>query len=527
MTGVNELRIRVLFDSMSTITGKSLIVAALVVPAMLLAACTAAPPEPTGGPSAYESADCPSPNIEGYPSLDIPAGTECGYLSVPENRTDPDSRTIRIFVMKLPSIAESIQTPLIMLAGGPGGAGSFEIVNWANKGLNANRDVYLLDQRGTHLADPLLDCHEYDNALNADISLPFSGAEATANDVAATQECYDRLAASGADIAAYNTTENAQDVADLRVALGIDEWNIYGVSYGTRLALTVLRDHPEGIRSVVLDSLSPPNVNIAERWWEGPATLFPGIFAACAEQPACAAAYPNLEQEFYDTVARLQTDPIVAERTDHTGAVVTVNVDGFAFMYPLIMASEHGDVGSIPQIIHETAIGNNDLIIQATMDNLTPEAFVGQGGAGLAFTIFCSESANLTTKDAYLAASQAAMPDLPVSVFEVMPKQARLFEQCPAWPVPAADDHQSEPTVSDIPVLILEGTIDAATAPGWVAEALPGLTGATRVDFPYTGHAVLGKTECSLSLMDAFLNDPTAPVDGACAADTYVEFKVG
>lgn len=512
---------------MATIAGKSRTVAALVVPTMLLAACTGPTPEQTGAPSAYESVECPSPNIEGFPSLDIPPGTECGYLSVPENRSNSSSRTIRIFVMKLPSIAESIQTPLIMLAGGPGGAGSFEIVNWADKGLNANRDVYLLDQRGTHLADPLLDCHEYDKALNDNISVPITGAEATAHEVAATQECRDRLVASGADIAAYNSTENAQDVADLRVALGIDEWNVYGVSYGTRLALTVLRDHPEGIRSVVLDSLSPPNVNIAERWWEGPATLFPGIFAACAEQPACAAAYPDLEKEFYDTVARLQTDSIVAERTDHTGTPITVNVDGFAFMYPLIMASEHGDVGSIPQIIHETAIGNSDLIVQAAMDNLTPEAFIGKGGVALAFTIFCSESANLTTKDAYLAASQAAMPNVPVSVFEVMPKQARLFELCPAWDVPAVDAHQSEPAVSDIPVLILEGTIDAATAPGWVAEALPGLTGATRVDFPYTGHAVLGKTECSLSLLDAFLNDPTAPVDGSCAADTYIEFKVG
>ena len=127
-------------------------------------------------------------------------------------------------------------------------------------------------------------------------------------------------------------------------------------------------------------------------------------------------------------------------------------------------------MGSIPQVIHETAIGNNDFIIQATtMDNLTPEAFVGQGGAGLAFTIFCSESANLTTKEAIPRRVQAAMPDLPVfASSRSCPSRRGCSSSVRRGSVPPASDHQSEPAVSDIPVLILEGTIDAATAPGWV-----------------------------------------------------------
>ena len=130
-------------------------------------------------------------------------------------------------------------------------------------------------------------------------------------------------------MAVYNTAENAADIADLREALGIEEWNVYGVWYGSKLALVELRDHPEGIRSVVLDSVSPPNKNIAEDWWSAPASSFEAIFAACAAQPACAAAYPNLEAAFIATVNGLDESPVVVETTDAAGQPLTVNIDAF------------------------------------------------------------------------------------------------------------------------------------------------------------------------------------------------------
>ena len=114
--------------------------------------------------------------------------------------------------------------------------------------------------------------------------------------------------AAGIDVAAYDTAENAADIADLRVALGIDEWNVYGASYGSKLALVELRDHPEGIRSMVIDSVSPPNIQIAENWWAAPASSFKAIFAACAAQPTCAAAYPDLEADFYRHGAATRRD---------------------------------------------------------------------------------------------------------------------------------------------------------------------------------------------------------------------------
>ena len=142
--------------------------------------------------------------------------------------------------MRAPAVSATPKPdPLVYLSGGPGGAGSFEVTSMIKEGLNADREVIFVDQRGTHHADPLLGCPEADEFVNDAISVPFTAESTTAADAAALQKCRDRLAATGVDLAAYNTAENAADIADLRVALGIDTWNVYGVSYGSNLALSV------------------------------------------------------------------------------------------------------------------------------------------------------------------------------------------------------------------------------------------------------------------------------------------------
>ena len=164
-----------------------------------------------------------------------------------------------IFVMRAPAVSATPKPdPVVYLSGGPGGAGSFEVAFMVKRGLNADREVIFVDQRGTHRADPRLGCPGWEQFIYDAVSLPFAAESTTAADAAAIKQCRDQLAATGVDLAAYNSTENAADIADLKVALGIDNWNVYGVSYGSRLALIVLRNHPQGIRSVVLDSVSPP-----------------------------------------------------------------------------------------------------------------------------------------------------------------------------------------------------------------------------------------------------------------------------
>ena len=493
----------------------------------LVAACSDSNSPPSGsiGRASYQTTLCPQPNIAGFPDLDFPSRVQCGYLTVLENRAKPDGRRIRIFVMRAPAVsATPKRDPVVYLSGGPGGAGSFEVAFMVKHGLNADREVIFVDQRGTHRADPRLGCPGWEQFIYDAVSLPFAAESTTAADAAAIKECRDQLAATGVDLAAYNSTENAADIAELKVALGIDSWNVYGVSYGSRLALIVLRNHPQGIRSVVLDSVSPPTVNIAETWWSAPASSFKAIFAACAAQPACATAYPNLEADFTATVNRLDKAPVVAQAKDLSGSPVTVNIDGFAFAYTLIMTSERGDASGIPKMMADMARGDSGAVAAAYLALRGPPQFVGLGGMGLAFTVFCAESANLTTEAAALAKAKAALPGFPDRVLRVQPKQGRLFTGCPIWNVGKANPGVSAPIVSDVPVLILEGTFDAATAPEWVDLITRDLKNPQVVAFPLTGHSVLGKSRCAPSIMAAFLDNPTKPVDQTCAAQTTLTF---
>lgn len=485
------------------------------------AAGSTAPPQT----ATFEENACPTPNLPGIPTYDFPSTMTCGDLTVPESRSRPDGKTIKIFVAKaLATSATPAADPLVVLVGGPGGAGSISYAAMIRSGINADRDVYFVDQRGTLHSDPLLSCPEFDTVGNELLSMPFTSDAATARHLVAVQACRDRWAAAGVDLSAYNTAENAADIADLRVALGIDEWDVYGVSYGSKLAAVLLRDHPEGIRSVVLDSVSPPNFNIAENWWSAPASSFKGIFAACAAQPACAAAYPNLEADFYDTVTRLTSAPAVVETTGPDGDPLSVNIDGFVLAYAVIMTTERHDASGIPKMITDAAAGRYDDVVAATVEYMTPAPVIGVGGHGLAFGVFCAESADLTTEAATLAHAKSVLPQFPDQVLKIQPKQGRLFTECPAWDVPPAAASMMDPVVSDVPVLIMEGDLDAATAPEWVDLVTPGLSAAQVVRFPLTGHSTLDKSACAQNVMNSFLKDPTQPVDSSCTASIHLTF---
>ncbi|HEU5001066.1 MAG TPA: alpha/beta hydrolase [Lapillicoccus sp.] len=509
---------------------------AAVAALSLIAACTTATPNDatttvgsTAGAAtaarAFAYVTCPNPNIKGLPQADFPANMRCGYLTVPEDRSKPGGRMIRIFVMRVPAVSANPQPdPIVMLSGGPGGGGSFEFPSRIKSGMNADREMILVDQRGTHLADPLLGCADYDESLNRDLSIGFMSPAAATADVAATKACGDRFRAAGIDLSAYNTKENAADLADLRVALGIPSWNMYGVSYGTKLALVSLRDHPQGIRSLIVDSVSPPNLNIAKEWWSAPAESYKAIFAACRAQPACAAAFPAVEADFFATVKRLDAAPVTVETKDASGAPVTIVIDAFSFAFTLIDITEHADPAIIPKLVADMARGNTDLVVKAMLGEVTPPQVVGLGGVGLGFTVFCGEGANLTTEQEYLAKSKAVLPEFPDSVFALQPKQGRLFQQCPVWDVEDADASMMAPVVSDVPVLILEGAFDAATAPSWVNLITPGLKASQFVSMPFTGHAVYSKSSCAAQIAAGFLLNPTQPVDQSCTAQATRPF---
>src|SRR5947209_463527 len=216
---------------------------------------TAAPTHAPAPTSAFQPAACPFQLGAGIVEGQM---LNCGYVTVPENRSVSNGRTVRLAVAifksqhSVPNPANSY--PVIRLDGGPGGP---SLDDWAHYITSSNyntfvydQDLIMFDQRGTGHSQPSLNCPEFLQLQYNTINRHLSRAESDRLNVLAAQTCYTRLSTSGIDLNAYNTLENAADVRDIIQALGYKQATLYGVSYGTRLALTVTRLYPSVIHAV-------------------------------------------------------------------------------------------------------------------------------------------------------------------------------------------------------------------------------------------------------------------------------------
>jgi pimeloyl-ACP methyl ester carboxylesterase len=384
----------------------------------------------------FEPGPCPSSKA-GIPEL---ANALCGELVVPENRSKPTGRMIRNPVAILPAVNQPpADDPIVHMTGGPGGDAIAEAPALVAMGLNQNRDLIIMDQRGDKDTTPELTCPEVDEFGEKVIGLPYDADSTRALHVAATKACHDRLVAEGIDLSAYNTTENAADFADLKKALKIDRWNVYGFSYGTNLALSFLRDHPEGIRSVVIDSVAPPSVVTLGWTWSNADEGINNIFRACAAQPECSARYGDLAATFADLVRRYEASPLVTSAEGPQGGPpVTVVIDGGHLVNWLAAIPQPAlSVAEIPAAIQALADGNPAPIAKSRAFFTDPSGR-GQFGHGLAFSIFCSEWVPFEPQSEILAKGLLAFPGYPDSVLSQAPQLAFMSEDCVVWDVPPA-----------------------------------------------------------------------------------------
>jgi pimeloyl-ACP methyl ester carboxylesterase len=489
--------------------------------ALILPACD----EPAGSPAtatqsaaaAFASAPCPSPNVAGIPEADLGPEFSCGYLTVPENRAHVGGRTIKIGVARAKAQSpDPGRDPLVYLTGGPGGTALGTAQALVQQlGINRDRDVIFVDQRGTLHADPLLSCPEIDHFLDESTGMSILAASTAQRDLDAVRACRTRLASAGYDLSAYNTGENAADIADLRTALKIDQWNVYGVSYGSDLALQLLRDHPDGIRSVVLDSLVPPQTNWMTQWWPSAGEGYRALFDACAAQPGCAAAYPNLARDFTTTVQRLTKTPLSVDLSAENGQPARrVVIDGYTLANLVVVASlTRGSYAALPQTISAIAKGDGTAAAKAVLAGIPP---TGLTGYGLAYGVICREHAALTDPAAILAGARQALPDLPTEVLSLEPQGPRLIDECGVWDVGRADAAVNEPARSDVPALLITGTFDAVTPPSQADEAAKTLPHGKVVRFPGLGHDVFTASDCGRQIVADFLSRPDS-YDTHCA----------
>jgi pimeloyl-ACP methyl ester carboxylesterase len=472
---------------------------------------TSQPAQPTAaatsGPK-YEQADC---------KFETPSSVEvvCGYLTVPEDRSAPTGKQIRLHVAVFKSTSPNPATdPVVYLEGGPGGH-ALDGVQYSFQShfapFLADRDFIIFDQRGTGYSEPSLDCPEVIDIYYQTLDQNLSAEESTKLLTDATLKCHDRLAGEGINLAAYNDKQNAADVNDLRVALGYDKWNLYGISYGTQLALTTMRDFPDGIRSVILDSTVPLQAKIDADIPALADRVFNTLFNNCAADQACNQAFPNLKTTFYDLVDRLDKQPVTETATDPlSGKDYQVLLNGDTLLSTLYQTFYQTDV--IPQLPKAiVAAGKGDdysFWAQQVMLSVVNQKFVSPG---MFYSVKCTEEIPFVSRDEVTAIDQK-YPEQQ-GVFD----QSSYFDICPKWGAKPADPSENDPVKSDIPTLVLAGEFDPITPPAYGEEAAKTLSNSFFFGpFAGIGHGVSISGECPLNIAMTFLNTPTAKPDGSC-----------
>ncbi|MGW2522356.1 alpha/beta fold hydrolase [Streptomyces sp. NPDC001617] len=452
----------------------------------------------------------------------------CGTLTVPEKRSRAGhkGRKITLAVAIIPAATRGpAPDPIVWLAGGPGDDAVSEIPLALAGGLNHDRDVIFMSQRGTYSADPQLTCPNVDEFNARALDLVFGAPSTGRLHVQETRKCREQLVNRGADLSAYNGTESSADYDGLRRALGIRQWNVFGISYGTDLALQYLRLHPEGIRSVGIDGVLPPSLAGGAVTWKAAREGFDGIFRACREQAACNARYPHLEATFERLVSELEARPVTTSVTvpGHTRPVKVV-LDGGVLVNWLTSAS-HLAAG-VPRSIDELAHGNPQRIAeQWAGGKLSPQA-IGRVSHGLAFGVFCSEWTPYESEADVLRAGRRLFPSFPRSVLANAPQLAWMHPDCRAWDVPAAPPSIREVTRSDIPTLALSGGFDAQTAPSNGPYAARTLSRSTAVTIPYVAHVVFADSTCAQTITRSFFDTPTKPNTGCLAGLRPPAFEI-
>ncbi len=461
--------------------------------------------------------------------FEVPIGVvaECGDLIVPEDRRRPEGRLIRLHYAVFPSEAETpAPDPVVYLHGGPGG-GALEQVAWELDAYPflADRDLIVFDQRGSGFSTPSLDCPEITEAetelLDEDRDV---GWTTWAN---ALEGCRDRLRDEGIDLDAYDTDASAADVEDLRRALGIERWNLYGISYGTRLALTVMRDHPEAVRSVILDSVALPQADLLADLARNAQGAFNRFFTACRRDSDCDRDFPELKATFTEAISRLDEETPDVEVLDPDGARHDANIYGedlVGFLFHRLY--ETASIPRLPGAIAQIDDGEHQLLAAFLAEQLEygsgrPTDRPSWISEGVWLSVTCAEEAPFTNEFAIADAGIG----VPGPIYDYFDEP--ILDICDLWGVERAADDMNEATRSELPSLLLAGEFDPITPPEWTMTAAKTLPRSHAFLFPGVGHGVLPSTSCAHRVARTFLaapegERPDASCTGAAAGVRFL-----
>jgi pimeloyl-ACP methyl ester carboxylesterase len=445
----------------------------------------------------------------------------CGYLTVPAEHNKPDGPTLQLAVAIIHSQDPNPKPdPLFLAQGGPGGSTikTYTGPLLSNSSLRADRDIVLFDQRGTLYSKPPLYCEEIDQLTRDTLEKVLTREERERLNLLTLAACRERLAMEGANLSAFDSLENAADIEALRLALGYDEINLYGVSYGTLLALHYMQSFSNSLRSVILDGVVPPQTNFILSSAQTMDQSFTRLFEACRQSEPCNQQYPDLEQVFFDLVDRLNQTPARVEMTDpETGTVYSeAAIDGDTFLWGIFQFLYIADlIPALPRMIYDARQGNFDVFARI----FSILVFDRSISYGMYYSVVCAEDANFSPADHDLAGLRPTIAEM-----ERRTPQA-LLDVCQRWNVEPLGPQVDQPVRSDVPTLILSGGFDPITPPEYAATVASTLSNSFSYVFPNGGHGQMLDGGCADRMILGFLADPTQTPDSSCIpADTVPDF---
>lgn len=437
---------------------------------------------------------------------------QCGYVNVPEDRSNPASVEIRIAVAVVKAnSAEPGVPPTVILTGGPGQpaietVGRFLLSNPDFPLLQVS-DVVLVDQRGTGFSE-----RDFCRALRRPpYTISVMGDASEREQVDATERCLADARNRGIAIHAYSTWHSAHDFRTIRRALGYDRWNLFGVSYGTQLGQMILEVDSEGVRAAVLDSVVPLQDAGFDNLAAGLRSSLNALDEACAASSACSARFSKPSETLNALIEAYSTAPVVLTDLDtemHPSGELTVNgpmVTGAIFnaFYDRRLFAD------LPMLL-EVLADKDPEALKAYVDVLGRPADHAYGG-GLEAVANCRGAPLLST-----SAIQQAFSDEPLLAENM--RVGYLAKFCEALRMRlnlAGAERTPRPVESSVPVLVLAGLWDPITPPGLSRRVMRGLSKGQLVEFPYTGHGA-ASTPCGRTIVADFVRRPEAAMDTGC-----------
>lgn len=419
---------------------------------------------------------------------------DCATVPVPEDPKNPHSKTIDLFVVRLPAKRQSNtnQDAMLFLAGGPGQAASeaFLFSDLTYSKINSTRDIYLIDQRGTGRSNPLTCPNTFEHHQRA---FDHSDDEKY---IQIVQECLTEI---DRDTRQYTTENSIKDFEHVRQSLGISQWNLLGVSYGTRVAMHYMAYFPDQVRTAVLDSVVHPTEPLGPSISLNSQRALDTIIARCASEPACQNSVPNFASDIQILLDQFQEKPVEFKFEDfNTGKIrnISLSHQDVTSLVRMFLYQPYSSA-LLPPIIHEAA-ENQFYAPIARLTEQWAEKFQQSLSIGLHNSIMCTEDIPFVTQ----VDSTGYLGDSIITT---------MRNTCKVWPQGDSPKPTLLQTQLQTPTLLFSGEYDPITPPEYADFAAKIFTNSKHFILNGQAHSVSG-TGCAPYLINQFV--ASASVDG-------------